>query len=79
MWTQVRAGRTNGLAWELRNIGGRRVAEHGGSWAGARTQLRVYRDDGLVIAIMSNRRNHRSDQNQDVDDLATQIGNIILN
>jgi CubicO group peptidase (beta-lactamase class C family) len=79
MWTPVRAGRTNGLAWELRNIGGRRVAEHGGSWSGARTQLRVYRDDGLVIAIMSNRRNHRSDQNQDVDDLATQIGNIVLN
>lgn len=59
---------TTGLAWvvEGRNptrvdpatgaMIQRRVAEHGGSWLGARSILRIYRDDGLVIAILTNQR-----------------------
>ena len=58
LWTRVRSTQPNGLAWEVRSVGGKRVAEHGGSWSGARSHLRVYRDDGLVIAILSNRRGH---------------------
>jgi CubicO group peptidase (beta-lactamase class C family) len=51
-----------GLAWELRMVNGRNVAEHGGSWAGARSHLAIHRDpadpdQGLVIAILSNQRN----------------------
>ena len=72
LWTRVRANQANGLAWEIRSVGGKRVAEHGGSWSGARSHLRVYRDDGLVIAILSNRRGH------DPEDLATTIGNEVL-
>jgi CubicO group peptidase (beta-lactamase class C family) len=62
----------NGVAWELRTIGGRDVAEHGGSQAGARSHLRVYRDDGLVIAILTNEGGHTP------SGLATTIGNAIL-
>ncbi len=56
---------TVGLAWVLRALpasGGaaplpaRRLAEHGGSWAGSRTNLQIYRDAGIVISIMSNSR-----------------------
>jgi CubicO group peptidase (beta-lactamase class C family) len=79
LWTQVAAASTNGLAWNLRTIGGRRVAQHSGSWVGARSFLRVYRNDGLVIAIRSNRRDHRSDLDQGAANLATAIGNIVLN
>ena len=83
MWTPVRAGCgastsgacRNGLAWSLKSVGGRRVAEHSGSWTGARSFIRVYRDDGLVIAVMSNRKGHSVD---DVDGLTTNIGNAVL-
>ena len=62
----------NGVGWELRMIGGRDVAEHGGSWLGARSHLRVYRADGLVIAILTNERGHTP------SGLATTIGDAIL-
>jgi CubicO group peptidase (beta-lactamase class C family) len=62
----------NGLGWERRVIDSRRVAEHGGSWTGARSHLRVYRDNGLVIAVMSNNNNHSP------ANLVTSIGDIIL-
>lgn len=65
-----------GLGWALGYRDGRRVAEHSGSAIGARSHLRVYRDDGLVIAIMSNRRNHSVD---DVYTLASDLANVILN
>jgi hypothetical protein len=55
---RVLPNQPNGLAWEVRTLGGRRVAEHNGSWSGARSHLRLYRDDGLVIAVLSNRRGH---------------------
>lgn len=45
-----------GLAWNVGNRSGRRVAEHGGAGRGARTQLTVWRDDGLVIALMTNQQ-----------------------
>jgi CubicO group peptidase (beta-lactamase class C family) len=46
---------TVGLAWVLGTANGsRRIAEHGGSARGARSHLRIYRDDGIVIAILTN-------------------------
>lgn len=49
----------NGIGWQLNtDSAGRRFADHGGSWLGARSYLRVYRDNGLVIAVMSNQRGH---------------------
>jgi CubicO group peptidase (beta-lactamase class C family) len=64
----------NGVGWELRTVGAgsQRVAEHGGSQAGARSHLRVYRDDGLVIAILTNEGGHTP------SGLATTIGDAIL-
>ena len=80
LWTPVDAtcanpgGGTcrNGVGWELRTVGGRRVAEHGGSWSGSRSHLRVYRDDDVVIAVLSNRRGHAPSA------LVTTIGDIVL-
>jgi CubicO group peptidase (beta-lactamase class C family) len=72
LWMRVLPNQPNGLAWEVRSVGGRRVAEHNGSWSGARSHLRVYRDDGLVIAVLSNRRGH------DPGVLLTSLGNEIL-
>ena len=75
LWTRVNSAQVNGLGWELRTRSGKRVAEHNGSWTGARSYLRIYRDDGLVIAIMSNRSNHAVD---DVAVLANDLGQIVL-
>jgi CubicO group peptidase (beta-lactamase class C family) len=50
---------------------GRTVA-HGGSWTGAASQILIYRDEGLVIAILSNRRAH------DPEALAQAIGCVVL-
>jgi CubicO group peptidase (beta-lactamase class C family) len=74
LWMRVRPNEANGLAWEIGDVGGRRVAEHGGSSRGARSHLRVYRDDGLVIAILSNRRSNAHEPR----DLATTIGDVVL-
>jgi CubicO group peptidase (beta-lactamase class C family) len=62
----------NGIGWELRVQSGRRVAYHGGSWAGARTHVGLYPDDYLVIAIMSNRRGHSP------SGLTNNLANLIL-
>jgi CubicO group peptidase (beta-lactamase class C family) len=58
LWTRVSSNHKTGIAWEIKTISGRRVAEHDGSWDGARSYLRVYRDEGLVIAVMSNEKHH---------------------
>jgi CubicO group peptidase (beta-lactamase class C family) len=76
LWTRVRSNRTHGLGWSIINDpSSRRIAEWNGSWTGARANLRAYRDNGLVIAIMSNRTNHTV---TDVPGLSTAIGNEIL-
>jgi CubicO group peptidase (beta-lactamase class C family) len=75
LWTRVNSAQINGLGWEIRTRAGKRVAEHNGSWTGARSYLRIYRDDGLVIAIMSNRTNHNVD---DVAVLANDLEQIVL-
>ena len=44
------------LGWEVDTLNGRRIAEHGGT-AGrgvGRSHLTVYRDDNLVVAVLSN-------------------------
>jgi CubicO group peptidase (beta-lactamase class C family) len=82
LWSPVRAGCgtstsgacTNGIAWQLRRSP-ERIAEHGGSWTGARSFLRVYRDSRIVVAVMSNRRDHAVD---DVDVLTGEIADAVL-
>ena len=58
----------------------RRIAEHGGSWAGSGTYLQVYRDAGIVIAIMSNSRDSpvTSNNRHPIGTLADQLGAIVL-
>lgn len=75
LWNRVNPAFVYGLAWQLRSIGGRQVAEHGGLWRGARSHLRVYRDnnDQLIIVVLSNYEVHSPAE------LVTSIGNAILN
>lgn len=76
LWQRVNPSFTHGLGWAVGNsVDNRRVADWNGSWAGSRTWLRAYRDDGLVIAIMSNRRRHTL---QDVNQLSDTIAAIVL-
>lgn len=64
---------TNGISWALDTTdSGRRFAQHGGSWTGAGAHLRIYRDDGLVIAIMSNQTGHSPSA------LTGQLADIVL-
>ncbi len=80
LWTRVNPAFSHGLGWSIGTAaGGENVAEWDGSWTGARSLLRAYTDDGLVIAIMTNRATHRFDLNQDVYDLADNLGAIVLN
>ena len=65
-----------GLGWSRGTSNGRRIVDHDGSWTGARAFIRIYRDNGLVVAIMSNRTNHTQDG--DVWGLATSLGNAVL-
>jgi CubicO group peptidase (beta-lactamase class C family) len=75
LWTRVLPNEGYGVAWAVSGSSPNRIAEHGGSWTGARSHLRIYRDKGVVIAIMSNRRGHTVG---DVDVLCNNIANIVL-
>jgi len=78
LWNRVNPSQRYGLGWSIGSLSrnSRRVAEGSGLWTGARSFLRVYRDDNLVIGVMSNRRDHRVD---DVDGLTDNLADIILN
>jgi CubicO group peptidase (beta-lactamase class C family) len=59
--------------------GPRRVAEHGGIADGARSQLTIFRDDGLVIAILTNQRNSAvTGMGHPIQGLGDQLGQIVL-
>ena len=76
LWTRVNPSRTHGLGWSvIADPSSRRIAEWNGTWTGSRALLRAYRDDGLVIAIQSNRTNHTVD---DVIILANDLGDEVL-
>jgi CubicO group peptidase (beta-lactamase class C family) len=89
LWSPVRANCGNSIAaacsgalgWALNTVDSRRVAEHGGEAMGARNHLQVYRDDELVIAVLTNRRTtatltSRTTHNPAI--LTRQIANIVL-
>jgi len=46
---------TYGLGWIIWNWNNRRAASHGGTGAASGAYLRIYPDDGLTIAMLSNR------------------------
>ena len=43
-----------GLGWAVGEFSGERYLEHGGGGPGFATTMRIYPDDGLGIAILSN-------------------------
>lgn len=63
----------HGYGWAIGREYGRRIASHGGSAVGARTQLITWPDDGLSIAIMSNKTGHDG-----LYSLAVEMGGLIL-
>ncbi len=77
LWSPVKPGGSRGIAWVIGDRDGKRAAEHGGTWIGARSFIRIYRDDGLVIAVMSNRKNHDA-EDEDINDLVDMISDIVF-
>ncbi|MBE9030003.1 serine hydrolase [filamentous cyanobacterium LEGE 11480] len=77
MWTNSTLNNGNrsgyGLVWSLGSHRGKAIASHGGAQLGARSHWRIYRNDGIVISILSNRNNGNP------SGLADQIGTIVLN
>ncbi|MBL7828815.1 MAG: serine hydrolase [Saprospiraceae bacterium] len=63
-----------GISWAVSGGVATRKASHGGSWEGARSFIRIYKAEDLVIAIMSNRTGHEA---RDVSTLAEDIYNIV--
>lgn len=89
--TDTNAVPTVGLAWVLGTAnGGRRIAQHGGvsasGFGGARSHLRIYRDDGIVIAILTNQRetqanippNIQPGDSQPIRGLSTSIAGVVF-
>lgn len=58
MWTEQKAqeGKETGygLGWNVYTFGEQRVILHSGNQAGARSELRILPDKGIVIAVMTN-------------------------
>ena len=50
------SGRTYpyGFGWDVEDVNGRRVHQHGGSWQGFQTYFARYVDDSLSIAVLAN-------------------------
>ncbi len=76
MWERVNPNAensNNGIAWELNNNSGNRIAKHGGNSRGNKSEFRIYRDKGIVIAVMSNRKDKNS-----IEVLVNMIENIVM-
>jgi CubicO group peptidase (beta-lactamase class C family) len=58
MWSPVRLndGKTHpyGFGWEVKQISGRRIIEHGGSWQGFKAIIERHIDDRLTIVVFAN-------------------------
>lgn len=77
LWTRVNPASSRGIGWAIRkDSDNKRMAEHEGTWVGAHSYIRIYRDNGLVIAIMSNRRHHDTEE---IGILANKIAAIVFN
>jgi len=59
-----------GLGWRIDSTNNHRYVAHSGSQLGARSYLRIYPEQGIVLAILSNCRSH---QPQDLGESLSQI------
>lgn len=74
-WEEARC--RNGIGWRLGSHMGEMTPVHGGSWRGARSELRVYPQQQLVIAVMANYRGPETNR-VPADDLVRDLAEIIL-
>ena len=51
-----------GFGWELSNINGKRLVEHGGSWQGFKTHIARYVDHKLTVIVFANLAQANQDQ-----------------
>lgn len=58
MWTPVRLNDGNmqpyGFGWQINNVRGHRLIEHGGAWQGFRAHIARYVDDKLTVVVFAN-------------------------
>jgi CubicO group peptidase (beta-lactamase class C family) len=58
MWTPVElnSGKTfpYGFGWDIANVNGHRLLEHGGAWQGFKMYIARYVDDRLTVVVMTN-------------------------
>jgi CubicO group peptidase (beta-lactamase class C family) len=75
MWTAQSsdAGKTGyGFGWGVGGQNGRKIVAHSGEQNGAASYWRIYPNDGVVIVVLSNRRDHEP------SDLGAALGNLVL-
>lgn len=75
MWTPPNAGSNYAYGWSTGTESGHRVVAKDGSWTGNLAYLRIYPDDGIVVAVMMNDRSG----SQSATQLGRDIGAIVLN
>ncbi|HEV2490229.1 MAG TPA: serine hydrolase domain-containing protein [Candidatus Acidoferrales bacterium] len=67
MWTiaKLNDGKPNkgnyGFGWEINNMNGHRLIEHGGAWQGFTTMICRYVDDKLTVVVLTNLDSSHSD------------------
>ena len=75
MWTPVKlnSGKPHpyGFGWSLRQVNGKRVIEHSGSWQGFKSHIARYRDNGLTVIVFANTSNANPDR------IAGKVGVIV--
>jgi CubicO group peptidase (beta-lactamase class C family) len=73
LWTRPDNQANYALGWDTGNEQGNKVVAKSGAQTGASSYIRIYPDQQIVIAIMSNQRGHST------GDLGRAIGAMILN
>jgi CubicO group peptidase (beta-lactamase class C family) len=58
MWTPVRLSNEKtaeyGFGWDVTNVNGHRLIEHGGAWQGFTTQISRYVEDEFTVIVLTN-------------------------
>ncbi|WDZ87250.1 serine hydrolase [Micromonospora cathayae] len=75
MWTAPDADSNYAYGWNTGVENGHQVVAKDGSWTGALAYLRIYPEDGIVVAVMMNDRSG----SQDAAQLGRDIGAMVLN
>jgi CubicO group peptidase (beta-lactamase class C family) len=74
MWTPPNAASGYAYGWSTGTQSGRSVVGKDGAQNGARSYLRIYPDDEVVVSVLTNRRNGGHSATQ----LATDLGQLVL-